>query len=138
MTRNTITPKKNKIKYHDCNIYQNCVSKCTRLHLSACSFQNISARGMSPDSSRNPGILLHLPKPTSHRRCANRNSSSTILKKELHMGNLTAACYENKRVLKVINMITMVTVLLWLLTLLTSPCGGFTLITGTDLRFKNF
>ena len=138
MTRNTITPKKKKIKYHDCNIYQNCVSKCTRLHLSACSFQNISARGMSPDSSRNPGILLHLPKPTSHRRCANRNSSSTILKKELHMGNLTAACYENKRVLKVINMITMVTVLLWLLTLLTSPCGGFTLITGTDLRFKNF
>ena len=54
------------------------------------------------------------------------------------MGNLTATCYENKRVLKVINMITMVTVLLWLLTLLTSPCGGFTLMTGTDLRFKNF
>ena len=54
------------------------------------------------------------------------------------MGNLTAACYENKRVLKVINMITMVTVLLWLLTLLTSPCRGFTLMTGTDLRFKNF
>ena len=115
---------KNKIKYH-CNISQNCVSKCTRLHLSACSFQNISAGGMPPDPSRNPGILLHLPKPTSHRRCANRNSSATIPKKELHMGNLTAACYENKRVLKVINTITMVTVLLWLRTLLTSPCGGF-------------
>ena len=60
------------------------------------------------------------------------------LKKELHMGNLTAACYENKRVLKVINTITMVTVLLWLRTLLTSPCGGLAPMTGTDLRFNNF
>ena len=110
----TRSRRKNKIKYH-CNISQNCVSKCTRLHLSACSFQNISAGGMPPDPSRNPGILLHLPKPTSHRQCANKNSSSTILEKELHMGNLTVACYENKRVLKVINRITMVTVLLWLL-----------------------
>ena len=32
---------KNKIKYH-CNISQNWVSKCTRLHLSAYSFQKIS------------------------------------------------------------------------------------------------
>ena len=54
------------------------------------------------------------------------------------MGNLTAACYENKRVLKVINTITMVTVLLWLRTLLTNPCGGFAPMTGTDLRFNNF
>ena len=54
------------------------------------------------------------------------------------MGNLTAACYENKRVLKVINTITMVTVLLRLLTLLTSPCGGFAPMTGNDLRFNDF
>ena len=32
---------KNKIKYH-CNISQNCVSKWTRLHLSAYSFQKLS------------------------------------------------------------------------------------------------
>ena len=76
---------KNEMKYH-CNISQNCVSKCTRLHLSACSFQNISAGGMPPDPSRNPGILPHLPKPTSHRRCTNRNSSATILKKRITYG----------------------------------------------------
>ena len=39
---------KNKIKYY-CNISQNCASKCTRLHLSVYSFQNISGRGMPPD-----------------------------------------------------------------------------------------
>ena len=60
---------------------------------------------MPPDPARNPGILLYLPIPTSHRRCANRNSSSTILEKELYTGNLTAAYYEEKRVLKVINTI---------------------------------
>ena len=44
-----------KIKYH-CNIYQNCVSKCTRSHLSAYSCQKISEGGgggsMLPDPSR--------------------------------------------------------------------------------------
>ena len=36
-----------------CNISQNCVSKCTRLHLSACSFQKIfSGWGKPPDPLR--------------------------------------------------------------------------------------
>ena len=77
---------KNKIKYH-CNISQNCVSKCTRLHLSAYSFQNISAGCMPPDPARKPGVLLHLPIPTSRQRCAKRNSSSTIHEKELYLSN---------------------------------------------------
>ena len=50
------------------------------------------------------------PIPTSHRRCANRDYSSTIPGKELYTGDLTAARYKNKRILKVINTITMVTV----------------------------
>ena len=43
---------KNEIKYH-CNISQNCVSKCTRLHLSAYSFQKITGTGgRPPDPAR--------------------------------------------------------------------------------------
>ena len=33
---------------HYCNICQNCVSKCTRLHLSAYSFQNMAGGGGMP------------------------------------------------------------------------------------------
>ena len=46
---------KNKIKYCR-NISQNCVSKCTRLHLIAYSFQNSSAGCMPPDAARNPRV----------------------------------------------------------------------------------
>ena len=35
-----------------CNISQNCVSKCTRLHLSAYSFQKISGGRVGADPSR--------------------------------------------------------------------------------------
>ena len=70
-------------------------------------------RGASPQIPLGT-LTYYYTSQNPHRTdgCANRNSSATILKKELHMGNLTAACYEIKRVLKVINTITMVTVLL--------------------------
>ena len=97
---------------------------CISAHVHFKTFPRGAYYYISQNPHRTDGVQIEIP--------------PLLSLKKLHMGNLTAACYENKRVLKVINTITMVTVLLRLLTLLTSPCGGFAPMTGNDLRFNDF